>query len=615
MKKFIFGIFLGVLIAFVAVVAFKEVEHQKQEIADNNKAEAINKFRRNKIQANKAQNKMAEEINQMVANLVQAKNPQDMLQAVDEMIKLRPQDANLYLLKSQILKKQGNLKAALNEINKAISLDPKNPNLYQFKAEIEFASKDFTGAERDFTAAAKLSGKADNYYNRAITNLNLGDYAAANKDFKTAQALYDKEGNKAASKQSQNVSNLLTKNMALTQPKSQQKANKQSKQNIQNTPQNNDAINKMITNKMANSLKQFSESDTLKGFREMFPQANFLPKEDFFNQQAASAETPETMHTSGDVIPTKDIHLPNITEKDVIKGSALESMQKAGELMAKKDYKGAQAVLDEAIKNIPNDDNLYYNRANTNYKQGNYKDAFKDLDKALEINPKNYNAAIMKGDLFNGMGQSDKAKEAYQEAAQLAKENGDRKAANEATAKYQLIEGKEITAKTNERLTEAANAYYKQDFDRAVSLFNQIYNENPTPENAFNLGLAYRGQGKKEEAHQMFTVAADNKPQDFNSQILAAQSAMELENPDLRTAKKYLDRAKNIDDTNPDMWALSAQINSINGDNDSVKEDLRNALLGYTAKAEETNDPQEKAKIEAQIAEIKDYLQQLNASN
>ncbi|MCR5505015.1 MAG: tetratricopeptide repeat protein, partial [Elusimicrobiaceae bacterium] len=245
-----------------------------------------------------------------------------------------------------------------------------------------------------------------------------------------------------------------------------------------------------------------------------------------------------------------------------------------------------------------------------NYAQGNYKEAFKDLDKALEMNPKNYQAMSAKGDMLQSAGQTDQAKKAYQEAAKMAEEKGNTKAAEEAKAKYQLLEGKEITARTNQRLSEAANAYYKGDFDKAASIFNQIYQDNPTPENAFNLGLAYNSQGKTKEAAQMFAFAADNKPQDLNSQILAAQSSVQLE--DFDTAQKYLSQAKKIDDENPDVWALSAQVNSASGDMNATRSDLQHALDGYRQQISETQDDGERAKIEERMQNIQSYLEQLN---
>lgn len=609
MKKFILGILIGVLIGGAVLLYVQHKQEEKAISSPQAQTEALNKFRRNQAQAKNEMNaKFQNKIADSAKNFMQSKTPQDMLKALDEIIKLRPQDANLYLLKAQLLHKQGDIKGALAEIDKAISLDPKNPNFYQVKAEIEFDNKDFDNAERDFTIAAQLSGKADNYYNRAVTNLNLGNYQAANRDFKKAQELYIKDGNIPAAKQSKNISDFLAQNMPSKPQVQQTTKNKQSNKKAQSTPQNNDAVNKLITSKMAQSLKHFSESDTLNEFKELFPQADFM--KELTPQTNLLPETENQMPSDKDFVTQQDINLPKITKQDLLKGTALESIQKAEGLLAKKDYEGARAVLDKAIDNLPQDDNLYYNRAQANYMQGNYKDAFKDLDKALALNPKNHDAAIRKGDLFSSMGKNEQAKKAYQEAAQIAAEKGNQQGMQEAQTKYQLAEGKEITSKTNQRLTEAANAYYKKDYDTAANIFNQIYQENPTPENAFNLGLAYRGQGKTKEAYEMFSIAAENKPQDFNAQMLSAQSAVELQ--DFENATKYLDQAKKLDDSNPDMLSLSAGISVNNGDYDSARRELSDALLGYVKIAETTNDPAEKQRAEKQIKEITEYLKQFD---
>lgn len=586
MKKFILGIMIGILIAGSAVYFLRQQQDGGQS-AKQNQTNALSKIRKTQ---QKPQNNPKENLQKFATDLMQAKSPQDMLKAIDEIIKIRPQEANLYALKSQILQQQGNFKGAVEAINKAINLDPQNANYYRIRAEQEFAMQNFPMAERDFTAAAQLSGKADNYYNRAITNLNLGNYAAANQDFKKAQTLYKKEGNLPAANQAQNVSKMLTQNMPKQNTKLPSIKGETAKKS-QTENKNTQAINDAITSNISQSLKHFSQSETLKSFQDLFPQGD------------------KALPSFQELLNNQDIK-PKITKKDIVQGTALESISKAKQLIAKKDFDGAKQVLDKAIEDFPKDDSLLYNRAQANYAQGNYREAFKDLDKALEINPKNYQAASAKGDMLQSAGQTDQAKKAYQEAAKMAEEKGNTKAAEEAKAKYQLLEGKEITAKTNQRLSEAANAYYKGDFDKAANIFNQIYQDNPTPENAFNLGLAYNSQGKTKEAAQMFAFAADNKPQDLNSQILAAQSSVQLEDFDM--AQKYLSQAKKIDDENPDIWALSAQVNSASGNMNETRSDLQHALDGYRQQISESQDDGERAKIEERIQNIQSYLEQLN---
>lgn len=586
MKKFILGIMIGILIAGSAVYFLRQQQDGGQS-AKQNQTNALSKIRKTQ---QKPQNNPKENLQKFATDLMQAKSPQDMLKAIDEIIKIRPQEANLYALKSQILQQQGNFKGAVEAINKAINLDPQNANYYRIRAEQEFAMQNFPMAERDFTAAAQLSGKADNYYNRAITNLNLGNYAAANQDFKKAQTLYKKEGNLSAANQAQNVSKMLTQNMPKQNIKLPSIKGETAKKS-QTENKNTQAINDAITSNISQSLKHFSQSETLKSFQDLFPQGD------------------KALPSFQELLNNQDIK-PKITKKDIVQGTALESISKAKQLIAKKDFDGAKQVLDKAIEDFPKDDSLLYNRAQANYAQGNYREAFKDLDKALEINPKNYQAASAKGDMLQSAGQTDQAKKAYQEAAKMAEEKGNTKAAEEAKAKYQLLEGKEITAKTNQRLSEAANAYYKGDFDKAANIFKQIYQDNPTPENAFNLGLAYNSQGKTKEAAQMFAFAADNKPQDLNSQILAAQSSVQLEDFDM--AQKYLSQAKKIDDENPDIWALSAQVNSASGNMNETRSDLQHALDGYRQQISESQDDGERAKIEERIQNIQSYLEQLN---
>lgn len=721
MKKFILGIFLGIVIAGVAIF-YVQQEHAQTQTAANTKTEAINKFRKNQTQSqNDSKRQIQNKIAKAANDLMQAQSPQDMLKALDDIIKLRPQDPNLYVLKSQILKKQGNLQGALAEINKAISLDPKNPNFYQVKAEIEFGNKDFEKAERDFTIAAQLSGKADNYYNRAITNLNLGNYQAANLDFKKAQELYKKEGNLLAANQSKDISNFLTQNIPAKPQTSQKTINKISNTKSQNVKQNNAAVNKLIKNKMPQALKHYSESETLKDFQDLLPQFDISPETNFvpqtnsepqirpsqqvnssygnnsrpaYNSQSHNYHQPNTQttrmqnanppvnyaqpiyeqqintQTAGefptdvhqntlqsqtnlesqnnfgqpnglepqvDLLPEdqrqissdnnfmsqqnisqQNVAMPKITKKDIFKATSLESLHKAENLMGKKDYEGARAVLDSAINRFPQDDKLYYDRALANYFQGNYNDAFNDLDKAIELNPQNSSAAIMKGDMFSSLSQNEQAKQAYKEAERIAADNGNRQGVEEAQTKYQLAEGKEITSKIDPRFQRAANAYAAQDYDTAVDGFSALYTENPTPENAFNLGLAYKGQGNMQKAYEMLSIAADNKQENFEAQMVTAQVAADPEVADYQNAMKYLDRAKEIAKgtgiSNPDMWALSAQINSALGDHETAQRNLKIALDGYNQEINKTEDPGERQRISDQIKQIEEYLQQFESN-
>lgn len=605
MKKFILGILIGIIIALAAFFFWKQ--EYEQNAVPRQSGLALNKIRQQKNYRDDIQAKLQE----AVLNLSKAKEPQDILKSLDEILKYRPNDANVHALKAQVLQRQGNIPAAIQAINQAIAIDPKNPNYYQMRAEMEFNAGDYDKAERDFTIAAQLSGKADNYYNRAITNLNLGNYQAANRDFKKAQDLYRQEGNQAASTQAKDIARMLTKNMPKQEVQTQTPKTNKPKSKTQNNP----AMDQKMMNQISKSLKHFSESETLKDFKDYLPKSeDIMSAFSGLPAQMPKTETPEPAREDAvpnfeDMIKQQNVQAPKIKKKDLLKGTALESITKAQKMLANKDINGAKAVLDSAINDFPDNDSLYYNRAMANYQNGDYKSAFSDINKALDLNPKNYQAALAKGDMLNSLGQMDQAKKAYMDAANLAQQAGDSNMAENAKAKYQLLEGKEITARTNQRLADAANAYYRGDFDRATSLFNQIYEENPSPDNAFNLGLAYQGQGKLKEANQMFQVAADQKPQDFNAQVQVANTA--AQNNDFNMAKKYLDRAMNIDDTNPDLWALSAQINSHNGDYATTKNDLQKALQGYEQKLGEVTDETERDRIQKQIAEVKSYLEQM----
>ena len=367
--------------------------------------------------------------------------------------------------------------------------------------------------------------------------------------------------------------------------------------------------------KISKSLKHFSESETLKDFAEYMPKS-----EDIMSAfSGLSTEMPKTENptpsqekpvpTFEDMVKQESLKAP-IKKKDLLKGTPMQSIMKARKMLVNKDFEGAKAELDSAIHNFPDNDELYYNRAQANYQNGDYKAAFADLNKALDLNPNNYQAALTKGDLFNSLGRNEQAKEAYLDAANIAQQTGNSKAAEDAQTRYQLLEGKEISARNNQRFAEASNAYSNGDYNTAVNLFNQIYQENPDGANAFNLALAYMGQGNMKKAQEMFAVAAEDKPKDMKVQMAAAQIA--VQNKDFDKAQEYLDKAKGIDDTNPDLWLSYAQMSLYNEDYSGAKNNMNKALIGYREKLGEVSDEAERQRIEEQIAKINLALEQLN---
>ncbi len=612
MKKFILGIFLGVIIASIAVISLKR-EDKTVLPTQQNTVSAFDKIRGNRQnQTNNNQEKLQRAIENLMN--MQNKEPKDIISSLDEILKYRPQDANLHALKAQMLQKQGNLPSALEAINKAISLDPQNPNYYQVRGEINFNFQDFDEAERDFTIAAQLSGKADNYYNRAVTNLNLGNYEAANQDFKKAQNLYKKEGNLGASLQAKNMSGLLTEGLKqnaqnqATQTntsKNKKQTGKISDGKNKSKAQTNPAVNKNVMDKISKSLKHFSESETFSDFQELLPKG-----------ESAAALVEDVKASLDDVAPSfeqtvaeQSTKQPKISKKELLKDTPFESVAKAKKLVSQKDFEGATSVLDKAIEKNQDNEALYYNRAIANYQKGDYKSAFNDLNKVLELNSNNYQAALAKGDMYNSLGQTAQAKQAYQNAAELAAEAGNNKVAEDAQTKYQLLEGQEITTRTNQRFQEAANAFKRQEYDKAADLFKQIYQDNPDAGNAYNLGLAYQGQGKMKEASEMFKIAAEEKPKDLKIQQAAAIAI--AQEKDYDTAKKYLTQGLEIDPDNPDLWALDAEISGSQENFTEMKNKLEGALDRYKQRMQEIQDEAEIRRMQEQIEKINSYLEQM----
>ena len=94
MKKFILGIFIGIIIALGAFALLKQ--NKKESVNPKQTGNALTQIRQKQNNRNDLQEKLQE----AVLNLSNAKEPQDILKSLDEISKYRPNDPNVYALKA-----------------------------------------------------------------------------------------------------------------------------------------------------------------------------------------------------------------------------------------------------------------------------------------------------------------------------------------------------------------------------------------------------------------------------------------------------------------------------------------------------------------------------------
>ena len=85
MKKFILGILFGILIAGAVVYIFTQRDEEQEKTVKKPTSTALSKIRKNQ---QKTPNNVQENLQKFATDLMQAKSPQQMIKAIDEIIKL-----------------------------------------------------------------------------------------------------------------------------------------------------------------------------------------------------------------------------------------------------------------------------------------------------------------------------------------------------------------------------------------------------------------------------------------------------------------------------------------------------------------------------------------------
>jgi tetratricopeptide (TPR) repeat protein len=196
---------------------------------------------------------------------------------------------------------------------------------------------------------------------------------------------------------------------------------------------------------------------------------------------------------TGYVIPIEKIMLKLITPKKELAPSVsvkIDSiLDKGNELFGQEEYKQAITYYDKVI----NDNNLlsaYNNKGKALSNLGNQDDALKNLDRALEINPKYSSAWNNKGYVFYIQNKYPEAIECFDKAIEI-----DNKYAFAWTGK-------------GECLFESA------DFERALACFNKSLEINPNfPRAASRKGQCLKKLGDIEGAMQCWNKALIMSPE------------------------------------------------------------------------------------------------------
>ena len=87
------------------------------------------------------------------------------------------------------------------------------------------------------------------------------------------------------------------------------------------------------------------------------------------------------------------------------------------------DYDGALDDTNFAVEEDPENVFNFLNRADVRHMRGETSEALADIDKALTIEPKLTVAYQLQANIFDELGETDKATESYRQAYELSKKN------------------------------------------------------------------------------------------------------------------------------------------------------------------------------------------------
>jgi eukaryotic-like serine/threonine-protein kinase len=166
----------------------------------------------------------------------------------------------------------------------------------------------------------------------------------------------------------------------------------------------------------------------------------------------------------------------------------------------------AASALQRAIEIKPNAD-VYNNLGTIRYFQGHYDDAANAFEKTVALNANDYNSWASLGDAYRQLHNADKAKQSYQQAIQLVKE--------------EVVKHPDQPETRSDLALYLARSGDKQGALQAIQPIAQSAVKDPTI--LFEMAIAYELSGKRDQALDALTAA-----------VKAGQSLDDIKNePDL----------------------------------------------------------------------------------
>jgi tetratricopeptide (TPR) repeat protein len=141
--------------------------------------------------------------------------------------------------------------------------------------------------------------------------------------------------------------------------------------------------------------------------------------------------------------------------------------QKIQELIQRRDYTKAEALLQERMVADPHSADSHYLLGVLHYFRGNLGKTVENLKKSLEIDPRHTDAAICLSVLFNDIGRYDEAKKVFDQA-------------NQSVAHGGVGNPREVDRKFAVKHLELADLYFRyRRYDEAIEEYSKAISLEP----------------------------------------------------------------------------------------------------------------------------------------
>jgi len=221
--------------------------------------------------------------------------------------------------------------------------------------------------------------------------------------------------------------------------------------------------------------------------------------------------------------------------------------------------------------------------AQTYSRMGRREEAIKILTHVVEANSKRTTDVLLLGENLLQLKQFDEALKHLQRAEQMKADARSElliaityERMNQPTQAERYLDMARHRAPKNPEIIRALAGFYREmgNYPAAIAALKSIPKKTPAIKG--ELAYTYQLAGKRDDAAKLYIEAADEAPRDLNLQLSAAQSEVMIAQVD--TAKKYLDRAGQLNANHYRLHAIRGEVAKLEERNDDAIKEYNAAI-------------------------------------